>query len=303
MTASESLPAVLDRVDRDLDKSLDRLFTLLRIQSISPDPAYAVHCREAADHVAADLKSLGFETSVRPTPGHPVVIGKSGNGKTNGNAPRVLFYGHYDVQPVDPLDLWQTPPFEPRIETLDGGRKIIVARGACDDKGQAMTFIEACRAFKAVTGKLPLDITMMIEGEEECGSKHLFGFVRDNAAELSRDLALVCDTGMWDADTPSITTSLRGLVYEEVRVICADRDLHSGLFGGAARNPIHVLADILSAMHRPDGSVAIPGFYDGVRELPADIKADLQGLGLTPEKFLGQVGLKIPAGEQDRMLI
>jgi acetylornithine deacetylase/succinyl-diaminopimelate desuccinylase-like protein len=199
--------------------------------------------------------------------------------------------------------LWTTPPFEPRIETLNGGRKIIVARGACDDKGQAMTFVEACRAFKTVTGKLPLDITIMIEGEEECGSKSLFGFVRDNAAELKRDLALVCDTGMWDAQTPSITTSLRGLVYEEVRLTCADRDLHSGLFGGAARNPIHVLADILSAMHKPDGSVAIPGFYDGVHELPADIKADLKGLELTPEKFLAPVGLKIPAGEKDRMLI
>ena len=197
------------------------------------------------------------------------------------------------MQPVDPLDLWQSPPFEPRIETLDGGRKIIVARGACDDKGQAMTFVEACRAFKAVTGKIPLDITMMIEGEEECGSKHLFGFVRDNAQELKRDLALVCDTGMWDAQTPSITTSLRGLVYEEIRLTCADRDLHSGLFGGAARNPIHVLADILSALHKPDGSVAIPGFYDGVHELPDDIKADLSGLGLTPEKFLNPVGLKI----------
>src|SRR5271154_4244968 len=303
MSASDALPAVLDRIDRDLDASLDRLFTLLRIQSISTDPAYAVHCREAADHVAADLKSLGFETSVRPTPGHPIVVGKSGNGGANGKAPRVLFYGHYDVQPVDPLDLWKSPPFEPSIETLDGGRKIIVARGACDDKGQAMTFIEACRAFKAVTGKLPLDITMLIEGEEECGSKHLFGFVRDNAAELRRDLALVCDTGMWDAQTPSITPSLRGLVYEEIRLTCADRDLHSGLFGGAARNPIHVLADILSALHKPDGVVAIPGFYDGVHELPDDIKADLAGLDLTPEKFLGQVGLKISAGEQGRMLI
>ncbi len=221
MTPSEALPQVLDRVDRDLQSSLDRLFALLRIQSVSTDPAYAPQCRTAAEHVAADLRSLGFEVSVRPTAGHPVVVGKSGDGKTTrnsgGGAPRVLFYGHYDVQPVDPLDLWQTPPFEPRIETLDGGRKIIVARGACDDKGQAMTFVEACRAFKAVTGKLPLDITMMIEGEEECGSKHLFGFVRDNAGELKRDLALVCDTGMWDSETPSITTSLRGLVYEEVR--------------------------------------------------------------------------------------
>jgi acetylornithine deacetylase/succinyl-diaminopimelate desuccinylase-like protein len=305
MTESDVLPAVLDRVDRDLEASLDRLFALLRIQSVSTDPAYASYCREAAEHVAADLRGLGFDTSVRATDGHPVVIGKSGQngGGANGKAPRVLFYGHYDVQPVDPLDLWRTPPFEPRIETLDGGRKIIVARGACDDKGQAMTFVEACRAFKAVTGKLPLDITMLIEGEEECGSKNLFGFVRDNAAELRRDLALVCDTGMWDAQTPSITTSLRGLVYEEVRLTCADRDLHSGLFGGAARNPIHVLADVLSAMHKPDGSVAIPGFYEGVHELPADIKADLAGLQMTPEKFLGPIGLKIPAGEEGRMLI
>jgi acetylornithine deacetylase/succinyl-diaminopimelate desuccinylase-like protein len=303
MTTTEVLPAVLDRVDRDLDASLDRLFALLRIQSVSTDPAYASQCQKAAEYVAADLGSLGFDASVRPTEGHPVVIGKSGNGQVRGKAPRVLFYGHYDVQPVDPLDLWQTPPFDPRLETLDGGRKIIVARGACDDKGQAMTFVEACRAFKAITGKLPLDITMLIEGEEECGSKHLFGFVRDNADELKRDLALVCDTGMWDAQTPSITTSLRGLVYEEVRVTCADRDLHSGLFGGAARNPIHVLADIISALHRADGSVAIPGFYDGVHELPGDIKADLKGLGLTPEKFLGPIGLKVPAGEKDRMLI
>src|SRR5262249_7431466 len=161
-----------------------------------------------------------------------------------------------------------------------------------------MTFIEACRAFKAVTGELPLDITMMIEGEEECGSKHLFGFVRDNAAELRRDLALVCDTGMWDAQTPSITTSLRGLVYEEGRLTCADRVWPSGRLGGAARNPIPVLADILAAMHNADGAVAIPGFYDGVHELPADIKADLQALGLTAEKFLGPIGLKIPAGEK-----
>jgi acetylornithine deacetylase/succinyl-diaminopimelate desuccinylase-like protein len=308
MKGLEALPAVLDRIDRDLEASLDRLFNLLRIPSISTDPAFAVHCRTAAEFLAGDLKELGLQTSVRPTAGHPIVIGKSATAKnggagSNGSAPSVLFYGHYDVQPVDPLDLWDTPPFEPRIATLDGGRKIIVARGACDDKGQAMTFIEACRAFRAVTGELPLDITLMIEGEEECGSKNLFGFVRDNAGELKRDLALVCDTGMWDEQTPSITTSLRGLLYEEVRLTCADRDLHSGLFGGAARNPIHVLADIISAMHRPDGSVAIPGFYDGVGELPPDIKADLAGLGLTPEKFLAPIGLKIPAGEKDRMLV
>ena len=222
---------------------------------------------------------------MRPTGGHPVVVGKSGNG--SGPRPRVLFYGHYDVQPVDPLDLWETPPFEPRIATLPDGRKIIVARGACDDKGQVMTFVEALRAFKAVTGKLPLPITMMIEGEEECGSKHLFDFVKDNAAEFKHDLALVCDTSMWDAKTPMVTTSLRGLVYEEVRLTCADRDLHSGLFGGAAQNPIRVLSQILAGLHDENGRVTIPGFYDGVKDLPPDIKADLKRLNLTPKEFLG----------------
>jgi acetylornithine deacetylase/succinyl-diaminopimelate desuccinylase-like protein len=296
------LDTVLERIDRDLDASLERLFALLRIQSVSTDPAYKQQCKAAAEHVAADLRTIGFASEVRPTEGHPVVVGKSGNGKADGK-PRVLFYGHYDVQPVDPIELWTTPPFEPRIEVLPGGRKIIIARGACDDKGQAMTFVEACRAYKAVTGSLPLPITMMIEGEEECGSKNLFGFVRDHADEFKLDLALVCDTGMWDSKTPAITTSLRGLVYEEVKLTCADRDLHSGLFGGAAQNPLRVLSHVLADLHDAQGRVTIPGFYDGVTELPADIKADLAALNLTAEQFLGQVGLKQPAGEQGRMLI
>src|ERR1051325_11039638 len=239
------LDAVLSRIDQDLEQSLDRLFALLRIASISPDPAYKAQCRAAAEHVAKDLASIGFDCSVRPTAGHPVVVGKGGN----GSGPRTLFYGHYDVQPVDPLDLWETPPFEPRIAALPDGRKVIRARGACDDKGQLMTFVEACRAFKAVTGKLPLPITMMIEGEEECGSANLFGFVRDKAAQVRLDMGKGCDTGMWDREAPSLTTALRGLVYEEVRVRAADRDLHSGLFGGAARNPIHLCADVITALH------------------------------------------------------
>jgi acetylornithine deacetylase/succinyl-diaminopimelate desuccinylase-like protein len=294
-----SLDAVLERIDRDIDNSLERLFAFLRIQSISTDPVYKDQCRAAAEYVAADLGSIGFNADIRPTSGHPIVVAKS----AEGSGPRVLFYGHYDVQPVDPLDLWETPPFEPRIATLPDGRKIIVARGACDDKGQLMTFIEACRAYKAVTGKLPMPITMMVEGEEECGSKHLFGFVKDNAAELKQDLALVCDTSMWDPQTPMVTTSLRGLVYEEVKLTCADRDLHSGLFGGAAQNPIRVLAKILADLHDDNGRVTLPGFYDGVKELPPDIKADLAGLNLTAEDFLAPVGLKVPAGEKDRMLI
>jgi acetylornithine deacetylase/succinyl-diaminopimelate desuccinylase-like protein len=291
--------AVLNRIDADLDKSLERLFAFLRIPSISTDPAYKDHCRLAADHIAADLASIGFTTSVRPTAGHPVVIGAAGNGA----GPHVLFYGHYDVQPVDPLDLWETPPFEPRLAKLAGGRKIIVARGACDDKGQVMTFVEACRAFKAVTGSLPLGIKIVIEGEEECGSKSLPAFVEASAAELKADVALVCDTNMWDARTPAITTSLRGLVYEEVTIHAADRDLHSGLFGGAAQNPIRVLTRILAAIHDDDGRITIPGFYGGVHELPTDIRRQWEALGLEPESFLGQVGLKIPAGEKDRLLI
>jgi acetylornithine deacetylase/succinyl-diaminopimelate desuccinylase-like protein len=298
-----ALEAVLNRIDRDIDHSVERLFALLRIASISTDPAFKPQCRAAAEHVAADLRSIGFAADVRPTEGHPVVIGKPAPGQAVPKGPRLLFYGHYDVQPVDPLDLWKTPPFEPRIETLPDGRKIIVARGACDDKGQAMTFIEACRAFKAVTGTLPLPITMMIEGEEECGSQNLFKFVADNAAEFKLDLALVCDTAMWNAKTPAVTTSLRGLVYEDVKVTCADRDLHSGVFGGAAQNPIRVLARILAALHDEDGRVTLPGFYDGVAELPADIKADLKGLNLTTETFLGPIGLKESSGEKGRMLI
>ena len=293
------LDAVLDHIDRDLDHSLERLFAFLRIASVSTDPAYAAQCRAAADHVAADLSSIGFATDIRPTGGHPIVIGKGGN----GHGPRVLFYGHYDVQPVDPLELWQSPPFEPRIAPLPDGRKAIVARGACDDKGQVMTFVEACRAFKAVTGSLPLAITMMVEGEEECGSKHLFDFVQKNADELRPDLALVCDTGMWDPRTPAVTTSLRGLLYEEVKIRAADRDLHSGLFGGAAQNPIRVLVRILAALHDDNGRITLPGFYEGIQELPPEIKADLAGLNLTAEDFLGPVGLKVPAGEKDRMLI
>ena len=297
-----SLDAVLDRIDRDRDQSVARLFEFLRIPSVSTDPAFKDHCRMAAEYVAENLASLGLETSIRPTEGHPIVVGKSPQAASE-KSPRVLFYGHYDVQPVDPLELWETPPFEPRLATLPDGRKIIIARGACDDKGQAMTFLEACRAFKAVTGKLPLPMTVMIEGEEECGSAHLFGFVKDNAAELKQDLALVCDTSMWDPQTPMVTTSLRGLVYEEVKLTCADRDLHSGLFGGAAQNPLRVLSKILAALHDDNGRVTLPGFYDGVPELPADIKADLKGLNLTVEDFLAPVGLKVPAGEKDRMLI
>ncbi len=270
------LDRVLARIDADLDRSLDRLFDYLRIRSISTDPAFKDDCRAAAEHLAGDLRTVGFAAEVRPTAGHPVVVAKS-----NGTGRRVLFYGHYDVQPVDPLDLWVTPPFEPRITTLADGRKAIVARGAADDKGQVMTFVEACRAFVAVKGELPLPVTLLIEGEEECGSKSLPAWIGQNHAALKADLALVCDTGMWDPETPAITTSLRGLVYDEVRIKAANRDLHSGLYGGPARNPIRVLTRILGGLFDDDGRVTIPGFYDGITDPPADVLAAWRSLDLT----------------------
>jgi len=297
---SAHLPAVLARIDADLDASLNRLFDFVRIPSISTDPRWKGDCARAAEWVAADLRSLGFEASVRPTPGHPIVLGQS---KAEAGKPHVLFYGHYDVQPVDPLELWTSPPFEPRLVELSEGRKAIVGRGACDDKGQVMTFIEACRAWKAVAGALPVGVTALIEGEEETSSVNLPAFVRDHAADLKADMALVCDTGMWDRETPAITTSLRGLLYEEIILRCADRDLHSGLFGGAAANPAHVIARIIDALHDAEGRIALPGFYDGVDELPTDVKERLTGLGLTDEEFLGGIGLKHSVGERGRLLI
>jgi len=296
---NDQLQPVLDRIDADLDNSLERLFSLLRIKSISGDPAFAGDCKAAADHLARDIATLGFATEVRPTAGHPAIVAKS-NGKGNG-APHVLFYGHYDVQPVDPLNLWHRPPFEPEITDHADGRKIIVARGAEDDKGQLMTFVEACRAWKAVTGALPLDITILIEGEEEIGSKNFVPFLEANKDEFKADFAMVCDTGMWDPETPAITTSLRGLLYEEVKIKAANRDLHSGMFGGGAQNPIRVLTRILGGLHDDNGRIAIPGFYDGVKDLPPDILAQWKKLDLT--SFLKSIGLSIPAGEKDRLLI
>jgi len=298
-----SLDQVLSKIDADLDSSLERLFQWLKVPSISTDPAYKDHCRTAGQWLVDELKGLGVEASLRETGGHPAVVGHAKSETKGQTKPHVLFYGHYDVQPVDPLDLWERPPFEPRIITLSDGRKAISARGSSDDKGQVMTFVEACRAWKAVTGSLPINVTFLIEGAEEDGSKFLPEFIEANKDELKADVALVCDTGMWDQETPAITSSLRGMVYEEVIVRCADRDLHSGQFGGAARNPIHVLSKIIAAIHDENGRITIEDFYDGVPETPTQVLEQWKGLNLTEEEFLGQVGLKESAGEKGRMLI
>ncbi|MGP0061140.1 MAG: M20/M25/M40 family metallo-hydrolase [Beijerinckiaceae bacterium] len=294
------LAKVLAKIDANLEPSLQRLFAFLAIRSISTDPAYAGECRRAAEWLVAELAQIGFAASLRPTEGHPMVVAKA-RAQGGAGAPRVLFYGHYDVQPPDPIELWQSPPFEPRIIDAPSGKQI-VARGAADDKGQLMTFLEACRAFFEA-GELPCDVTILLEGEEESGSHSLPGFLAANKAELAADLALVCDTGMWDRKTPAITTMLRGLVLEEVVIRAADRDLHSGMFGGAAQNPIHVLARIIADLHDADGAITLPGFYDGVAELPAEIADQWRHLPLEGRDLLGDVGLSIPAGEKGRSVL
>ncbi|MEF2070390.1 M20/M25/M40 family metallo-hydrolase [Consotaella aegiceratis] len=295
-----SLDSVLACLDLNLERSVARLGDLLRIPSISTDPQYASDCQRAAEWLAGDLSAIGFDAKVHETPGHPMVVAHH-PGPTG--TPHVLFYGHYDVQPVVPLDLWDSDPFQPELKTMPDGSKRITGRGSADDKGQLMTFVEACRAYKAETGALPCSVTVLFEGEEESGSPSLVPFLDAHKAELAADIALVCDTNMWDAETPAISTGLRGLVGEEITVHAANQDLHSGYFGGAAANPIRVLSRILAGLHDDDGRVTLPGFYDDVEDLPDEIRKMWDGLGFDPAAFLGSVGLSAPAGERDRSML
>ncbi len=296
---TDVLDKVLAAATAGLNDSVTRLSDLIRIPSVSTDPAHAADCRKAADWLAAELVSLGFDASVRATARHPMVVAHD----AAGQGPHVLFYGHYDVQPADPLELWTTPPFEPTLILRPDGDTWITARGASDDKGQLLTFVEACRAWKAVTGSLPIRVSMLFEGEEEISSPSLAPFLAKTAEELRADVVLVCDTDMWDRDTPAITTMMRGLVGEEIEITAANRDLHSGIFGNAARNALQVMADVLASLRSPDGAVALAGFYDGVREVPAEITAQWARLPFDAEGFLGDVGLSIPAGEAGRTVL
>jgi acetylornithine deacetylase/succinyl-diaminopimelate desuccinylase-like protein len=292
-----SLDAVLAKIDAALPQATERLLDLLRIPSISTDPAFKAECDRAADWLVKDLETLGFEASKRPTPGHPMVVAHFDAPEAAG--PHLLFYGHYDVQPVDPLALWSRDPFDPQIEETPAGQ-LIRGRGASDDKGQLMTFLEACRAWKAEHGTLPCRLTIFLEGEEESGSPSLIPFMQENADELRADVALICDTGLFESKTPAIVTMLRGLLGEELTIHAASKDLHSGMYGGVAMNPIRVLTGIIAGLHDDTGRVTVPGFYDGVPEMSDEMRAQWQGLAFDHARFLGDVGLSVPAGETDR---
>ncbi|MEZ4648416.1 MAG: dipeptidase [Candidatus Eisenbacteria bacterium] len=287
-------------VDEGFEASVERLSQFLRMPSVGTDPAFDPETRRCAEWLASELAGIGFEASVRDTPGQPIVVGHWPNPAADG--PHLLYYGHYDVQPADPLELWESPPFEPRIMEGPKGRQI-VARGAVDDKGQVMTWLEAFRAYKAVRGNLPFPITVLVEGEEESSSANLEPFLQANAKELASDVCIISDTGMLDVDRPAITTMLRGIVYIEVTLSGPSHDLHSGMYGGAVVNPLNVLSGLLAGLHDADGRVTLPGFYDAVLELTPEQTAEWNSLGFDDATFLGTAGLDRSVGEAGRTLL
>jgi acetylornithine deacetylase/succinyl-diaminopimelate desuccinylase-like protein len=284
------IDSVLKQLESDSDAALERLCQLLKIKSISTDPAYAGACVEAADWVAEDLRHSGLDTTVHPTDGHPIVMGRyDGAGK---DAPTVLFYGHYDVQPPDPLDLWDTPPFEPTVRDNK-----LFARGASDDKGQVMCFLESLRAWKAVHGKPPVNVTVVIEGEEECGSVNMDLFLESHKASLDADIAVVSDTSMWDRGVPAITYALRGLLYFDLKLFGPNRDLHSGVYGGTMANPANELIKVLGGLFDADHKVTVEGFYDDVVQLEDSEIAQWKKLGFEDKVFGDSIGVDALYGE------
>lgn len=278
------------------ERLLNELFELLKIASISADSAYDSEVLKGAKSVHNYLKAAGIDhTKIYETEGHPIVYGQKIIGP---NVPTVLVYGHYDVQPPDPLDLWDSKPFEPVIKkTALHPEGAIFARGACDDKGQMFMHIKAIE-YLITTNQLPCNVKFMIEGEEEVGSNNLVHFVKNNSALLKNDVILISDTGMIANDTPSITTGLRGLSYVEVCVTGPNRDLHSGLYGGAVANPINVLTKMIASMHDQDNHITIPGFYDKVEELSTKERNEMAKAPFDIEAYQKALNIETVYGEK-----
>tara|TARA_R110002073_G_scaffold336288_1_gene531781 strand:+ start:4110 stop:5498 length:1389 start_codon:yes stop_codon:yes gene_type:complete len=278
------------------NRLLNELIELLKIPSISADSAYKKDVLLTADFVANSLKKAGCENvEICKTKGYPIVYGDK---IINPSLPTVLVYGHYDVQPPDPLNLWDSPPFEPVIKKTNlHPEGAVFARGACDDKGQFYMHVKAME-FMASTNQLPCNVKFMIEGEEEVGSNSLSNFVKKNQDKLSNDVILISDTGMIAKDTPSITTGLRGLSYVEVEVTGPNRDLHSGLYGGAVANPINVLTKMIASLHDENNHITIPGFYDKVEVLSKEERAQMAKAPFSLEAYKKALDIEDVYGEK-----
>lgn len=283
-------------IENNKENFLNQLFDLLRIPSISADPAYADEVGAAARSVASHLEKAGADkVEIFETAGYPIVYGEK---IIDPKLPTVLVYGHYDVQPADPIELWTSPAFEPVIKkTAIHPEGAIFARGACDDKGQMFMHVKAFEAMMA-SGELACNVKFMIEGEEEVGSANLGIFVAEHKALLKADIILVSDTGMLANDTPSITTGLRGLSYVEVEVTGPNRDLHSGLYGGCVANPINVLAKMIASLHDENNHITIPGFYDKVLELTNAERAEMGKAPFSHEKYCEALDIENVYGEK-----
>lgn len=285
---------VLSRLDANRDDRIARLCDYLKMESVGTDSAYDAQTRAAADWTAAQLEQCGLKVQIVQTAGNPIVLAHSAD--TLADAPRVLFYGHYDVQPANPVELWTTPPFEPTIRDTPAGQAIF-ARGASDDKGQVMCFIEGIRAWHAVHGSYPVNLTVIIEGEEESGSRNLAKFIENYQDQLQADIALVSDTSMWDDGKPAITYALRGLLYFDVKLFGPGRDLHSGVYGGTVANPANELIKVLGQLFDSDHHITIPDFYDDVVTPSDEELAEWDKLGFSEEAWARSVGATAGYGE------
>lgn len=290
MTHAALAPDLSAWLDAHDTEAMQELFAFLRIPSVSARTEHAPDCAQAAEWLAAQLRTAGLQAEVMPTDGHPVVLGEwRGAGP---DAPTLLVYGHYDVQPAEPLELWTSPPFEPTVR--DGK---LFARGSVDDKGQLYLHVKALAAHLAVRGTLPVNVIVLAEGEEEVGSEHLEAFLRAHKARLRCDGVVISDSTMFAPGIPSILSSLRGLAYVQIDVRGPSSDLHSGMYGGAVVNPAMALARILSTFHDADGRVAIPGFYDAVDAWPEATRHAMRALPFDAEHFRHEVGAPALGGE------